>query len=161
MASDELDLQTGDGGADNPAAERRRRRRERAAESGEGKPKLSAKADERVATEIHSRFSRFLDRVAEWRDARDDDELAQVVREDNDMMSQGIVSLTNSFNPLRGPVIMFLNIIEPVLAFGRVVRILISRWFARRQPEQEREYYVDEHGVARDAANGQPVDVAR
>src|ERR1700727_437506 len=155
--ADELDLEHG-GPVDSPAAERRRRRRERAAEGGESKPKTAAsvKAEERVATGIHSRFSRFLDRVAEWRDARDDDELARVVREDNDMMSQGVVSLTNSFNPLRGPVIMFLNIIEPVLAFGRVVRILISRWFAKRQPvEGEREYYVDEHGATRDAANGQ------
>lgn len=134
---DELDLETGDPSRADPASERRRRRRERTAESGGTKKAPTATETSKLATEIRSRLDRVFDRIAEWRDARDDEELATVIREDKDMMAQGIVSLTNSFNPLRVPLLMGLNLIEPLLAFGRVVRVLVGRWMARRAAQQQ------------------------
>jgi hypothetical protein len=117
-------------------AERRRRRR--AARSGgtENAPKPK-RDDSKVATEISSRLDRLFDRIAQWRESREDEELASAVREDTEMMVSGVVSLTGSFPFLRTPLIMLLSILEPLLAFGRVVRILVGRWMARRQAQVE------------------------
>ena len=50
-------------------------------------------------------------------------------------MSQGLVSLTATLTPLRLPLIVFMSLVEPVLAFWRVGRILALRllnWRERR-----------------------------
>ena len=85
-----------------------------------------------METELLSRIERICDRIAEVLDARGDDELAYAIREDKTAMGQGLVSLTGNVKFLRGPLLMMLNLVEPGLAFGRVLRILYFR-FADRQ----------------------------
>jgi hypothetical protein len=89
-------------------------------------------AAQRTDTEIVSRLDRTFDRIIVALQERDDDELASAISEDKDAMSRGIVSLTRNVKPLRNPLLMVLNLVEPLLAFGRVGKILLTRWAARR-----------------------------
>ncbi len=89
-------------------------------------------AAQKLDTEIASRLERTFDRIIEALEERDDTELATAMREDKAAMSRGMVSLTRNVTPLRGPLLMLLNLIEPLLAFGRVGKILVTRFAARR-----------------------------
>src|SRR5215469_6955122 len=121
--ADELNLEHGD-----PSRSEQRRRRRTAGDSGESKT-----SDKALDRELHSRITDAFDQVVEWRQARDDEELATAISEDKDKMAKGLVSLTHVVAPLRQPLVIFLGFVEPVLAFGRVGRILGGRWFARRE----------------------------
>lgn len=140
-----LDLEHGDEElADATPAERRRAARKRAADSGGGtstpRPSRSKAAQERVETELVSRLHRTFDRIALALDSRGDEELAVVIREDAAAMTHGLVSLTRNLKVLRSPLLMALNLIEPVLAFGRVGRIMYGRFVARQaRVAQERQ----------------------
>lgn len=123
--SDELDLETGDPGRGDAASERRRRRRESSTTEA---PKQSGG----IENEVRSRLARVFDRIAKAREAQEDHELAEVIREDTDAMTQGFVSLTSNVPFLRMPLVMALNILEPVLAFSRVGRIILIRVINRR-----------------------------
>lgn len=136
-----LDLEEGDlEAADADPAERRRRaraaaRQEAAKEKNAAKPSSQTrrtKASERVETELLSRLMRVFDRIAKTLEARGDEELAHIVREDADAMCQGLASLTHSVKFLRSPLLMALNLVEPVLAFGRIIRVLYGRWLERQ-----------------------------
>lgn len=136
-----LDLENGDEALANATpAERRRAARKAAAEgeasggSGSRKPasRSSKATQEREGTELLSRLDRTFDRIALALEARGDAELADTIREDKTAMSQGLVSLTRSVKALRSPFLMLLNLVEPVLAFGRVGRILYVRLAERR-----------------------------
>lgn len=137
-----LDLEEGDEAlADASPAERRRAARLAAAKEKNAKRDSSKSSSrrstrtvsgEKVEAELMSRLGRTFDRIAKALDARGDDELAHAIREDSDAMSQGLVSLTSNVKLLRSPLLMSLNLIEPVLAFGRVFRILFGRWNARQ-----------------------------
>jgi len=83
-------------------------------------------------SEVSARLERTFDRIIDALEQRDDEELATVMSEDKEAMSRGIVSLTKSVKPLRNPLIMVLNLVEPILAFGRVARILFLRFAERR-----------------------------
>lgn len=153
MASDELDLEYGDSAAESPAATRRRLRREKAAEnataSGKG-GKSGSGASDKISTEIRRRLERVFDRTVKWRQARGDDELAEALTEDGEMMTDAVISITDTFNPLRVPTLLALAIVEPLLAFGRVFRILMGRFLARRagqEQEQEQEYMPENGGT--------------
>jgi len=123
--ADEIDLESGE----TPAARRRRERRtERSTVAGESKT-----TSEKLDRELHSRIVTSFERVVEWREARDDQELATAIDEDKDKMATGLVSLTHTVAPLRQPLVTFLGFVEPLLAFGRVGRILVTRWVTRRQ----------------------------
>lgn len=147
-----LDLEQGDENlADASPSERRRAARAAARKDSESsktprrKPAAqSASARERVEVELASRLDRTFDRIAIALSARGDEELADVIREDKEAMGQGLVSLTRSVKFLRSPFLMVLNLVEPVLAFGRVGRILYVRYAERqsriaieRQQQQE------------------------
>lgn len=125
--ADDLDLERGDPGR-GEERRTRRRERERTATGGESKT-TSTKID----NELHSRLVGSLEQVQEWREARDDAELAQAIGEDKEKMAKGLVSLTHAVQPLRQPLLIFLSFVEPLLAFGRVGRILTVRWVERRQ----------------------------
>lgn len=128
--ADELDLERGD---PSRAEERRSRRRSaRSDTSGESKPR-----DDKLDRELHSRLVDAFDQVVEWREARDDEELATAISEDKEKMAKGLVSLTHAVVPLRQPLLIFLGFVEPVMAFGRVGRILATRWVTRRQQQAE------------------------
>lgn len=137
-----LDLEQGDEKlADATPAERRAAAR-RAARQGKDSEKSTSSTpkrsrasvtSDRIEAELLSRLSRTFDRIAQTLEARDDAELAGVIREDSDAMSQGLVSLTRSVKFLRSPLLMALNLIEPALAFGRVGRTLYVRFAERQQ----------------------------
>lgn len=136
-----LDLEDGDDNLANATpAERRAAARKRAAEAkpaSDKPPRKGSKArDEAEQAELRSRLDRVFDRIALSLESREDYELATVIREDTQAMTQGINSLTRGVTVLRGPIIMALNLIEPVLAFGRVGRILLGR-FAERQRQRQ------------------------
>lgn len=148
----DLDLEDGDEArAEASPSERRRLARQAAADGKERSrtarttkaktPAAAAKEDVEVGSRLHRTF----DRLAKWREKVGDDELAEIIREDSDAMEQGIVSLTKNAPFLRGPLLFFLNVIEPVMAFQRIARTLFGRWQARAErkdwerQEQERQ----------------------
>jgi hypothetical protein len=94
----------------------------------------SSSARKKAATdnELKSRLTGVFDRIAEAADARGDEELADIIREDRDVMAGGIVSLTRPFMALRAPVVLALAIVEPVMAFGRLARLMIGRAMVNR-----------------------------
>jgi len=145
--ADELDLETG--GRQSPREERRRRR--------EGAGGESKTTSEKLDRELHGRLTGALDQVVEWRQAREDEELATAIDEDKEKMAKGLVSLTHVVVPLRQPLLIFLGFVEPLLAFGRVGRILAGRWFERRAQRAEEMAQAQAEWDAQHAANaGQP-----
>lgn len=154
---DELDLETGDSSRADPATERNARRRRRGTSgSSSSSSSTGARAEAKVETEIRSRLDRVFDRIAKAREARGDDELVEAIREDSDAMAQGFISLTSNIVPLRVPLLMLLNLLEPLLAFGRVGRILAGRLLTRRERRQaEREQAAAEQ-AAQEAGYAEP-----
>lgn len=105
-----------------------------------------ARTRRRHNAELRERLGKVLERAAEWREARGDHELAAVLREDKQAIIGGLVSLTGPFLWLYGPLIAGLQVLEPVMAFGRVLRIMGVRMAdrrARRQAERELELEPD------------------
>lgn len=152
--ADELDLEVGDpsrGSADSE--QRRRRRRERTSTSGNA---ATAREESKVENEIRSRLDRVFDRIVKARRAREDEELAEVIEEDAEAMAQGFLSMTTNVPFTRGPLIMFLNVLEPLLAFNRVVRILFLRFMERRARRYEEAQAAQAEYEAAVAANGEP-----
>jgi len=129
--ADELDL---DHGEPSRTEQRRARRSQTSSSSVGGESKTLT---EKLDRELLTRITESLDRIREWREARDDMELAEAIEQDKGKMAQGLVSLTHAIQPLRQPLVYFLGFIEPVLAFGRVTRILVTRWVTRRQRQAE------------------------
>lgn len=123
MADDELDLTSG-----TESASSTRRRRRRSSEGGSSSGDSSSATD----SQIKQRVNRVLGEIVKGRRASEDEELADAVEETTEQMAQGFVSLTDSFKPLRIPFIMFLNLIEPLMAFWRVGKILFNRFRQRR-----------------------------
>lgn len=147
-----LDLEEGDAELAEATPAQRRRAARQAADGNTATAKKpaarsrAAASQDRLETELASRLDRTFDRIAKTLEARDDIELADVIREDKDAMSQGLVSLTRSVKFLRSPLIMALNLVEPALAFGRITRVLYGRWADRqrriateRQQQQQSE----------------------
>lgn len=130
MASDDLNLETGDPSGTDAGAARRRRRRERAAEQS---PPARSEVPE---GEVRHQFMRAFDGIAKARDAKGDTELADAIREEGDAMTEGFVTLTDTIKPARLPVIIGLNIAIVLLAFGRVGGILLYRLQERRARKQ-------------------------
>ena len=129
---DELDLEHGD---PSRREERRTRRRQRDSTGSVG---TESKTDtRRLDNELHSRLVDAFNQIVEWREAREDEELATAINEDKEKMAKGLVSLTHAVAPLRQPLLIFLGFVEPILAFGRVGRILATRWVARQQRRQQ------------------------
>lgn len=134
-----LDLEEGDEElAKATPAQRRRAARKAAGENETREPaatrsRSSAAVQDRVESELVSRLDRTFDRIAKALDARDDTELADVIREDKEAMGQGLASLTRSVKFLRSPLLVVLNLVEPMLAFGRVGRIMYVRFAERQQ----------------------------
>ena len=136
--SDELDLEHGDPERAEEVAEKTERKFGRASvKKGNTSPRRPSgtkrpTAADRVENGLFERCVAVFDRIANTLEARNDDELANAIREDKGAMSTGLVSLTRNVKPLRSPLIIILNLVEPALAFGRVGRILIMRVQIRR-----------------------------
>lgn len=139
MASDDLDLEHGDPSRGDSASERRRRRRESSTGSSASGTRAEVKADNEVRTQI----ARAFDGITKNRYTHGDTELADALAEESDAMTEGFVTLTTNVTPLRMPVIIFLNLLITLMAFGRVGAILLGRLQerrARKQAEAAGEY---------------------
>lgn len=83
--------------------------------------------------QLRERLTEMFDRISEAFAVREDDELAELFHEDAEIMAAGLVSLTRPFKAVRVIVTTAVAIIEPLLAFGRIARVLAVRWVERRQ----------------------------
>lgn len=135
--ADELDLSVGDPSQADPDSSAERRRRRRRERSGSSSSSGDKKQSSDLLGEIQSQLNDVWDRIAEWREARDDHELANVIREDAPMMTRGTMGLASRFALIRLPLLITLSIIGPVLAFGRVGRILRERFVSRQHARAE------------------------
>jgi hypothetical protein len=86
----------------------------------------------RRRTRVEVRLQRVIERVGEALENRGDAELGGAVRAEAKAMSSGLVSATRRSKRLRSLLLALLDLVEPALAFGRVLRILLSRLAARR-----------------------------
>jgi hypothetical protein len=110
---------------------------QRAAAGGKPAGKPATDKTQITESELRTRLGGTFDKIADWLDARDDSELADIVREDGEAMSKGLVSLTKPFKQLRTILSFFLSFVEPLLAFGRVFRVLAGRLADRRVKRAE------------------------
>jgi hypothetical protein len=76
-------------------------------------------------------------RLAESRLARGDEELAEIITEDTAVMSEALVSVTRLLTPVRKVLLVAVAVVEPVLSFQRILRVL-GRRFAERRMEEAR-----------------------
>jgi hypothetical protein len=129
MASDDLDLQTGEPGRSDSASERRARRRK----SGDSSSGTSQREQVKIENEVRTQVARAFDGIAKNRYAHDDIELGDAFTEESDAMTEGFVTLTTNVVPLRMPLIVILNLMITLLAFGRVGQILYDRVQVRRE----------------------------
>jgi hypothetical protein len=86
----------------------------------------------KAESELRGRLERTFDRIAEALEGRGDEELSSAISEDAKAMTSGLISLTRAITPLRAPLLILLALVEPLLAFGRVGRILLVRYQMRR-----------------------------
>lgn len=143
-----LDLESGDEKrADDISARQRRRESRRKTSTSTSRPK-SEEGD------VKSQLIAIFERIADQLDARNDDELGPAVREEKEAMAQGIVAVTRLAPFFRAPVVLFIALVEPFLAFFRVGRILVFRFFQRRAriaqeraAQQEQQTYEQQMGV--------------
>jgi hypothetical protein len=113
---------------------------EDAGDSGsKAKPGRSERSQRRHRADMKERLYAIFERLAERLEGRGDVELAAMVREDMRAMVGGLDSLARRVPGLSTPILLGLGILEPVLAFGRIARLLLDRWAERRghiEPEQ-------------------------
>lgn len=115
------------GPGQSPRSQRRHRQKEREA-----------------AGNLTGRLQAIFDRLADRFDGKGDHELADVIREDSKAMVSGLVNLTKRIPGAAAPILVVLGVVEPVLAFGRLFRLLANRW-AYRRAERNLEPELDEH----------------
>lgn len=125
----------------------RRRRIKRTDEKAAPKTKPTEREDRSLTGQLDTVFTKIADMLR----ARDDEELAEAIRDERHAMSQGLVSLTSSVTFLRPLLTLVLALIEPFLAFWRVGRILFHRflnWRASRPaPVPMEETEMDASGI--------------
>src|SRR6266498_1035932 len=90
-----------------------------------------------VEKDLKERLTTVFTRIADAADARGDMELAEVVRDDTEIMATGLVSLTRPFMLLRTPLLLLLAVVEPVMAFGRIGRLTLERVLIRRERRKD------------------------
>lgn len=145
-----IDLETGEPDPDeSPAARRRRERRSSTSSSSSGSGSSRSWSsgnsdDSGLVARMDTAFSKIADQVA----ARGDEELAEAIREERHPMSVGLVSLTSTLTFLRWPLVIVMALVEPLLAFLRVGRLLFIRFLnwreqriiAAQQAQQQAEW---------------------
>lgn len=152
----DLDLDKGDPErvkANESAADKRRESRATGVHSKPGTRKTAAqKAEEEIAARLHVTF----DRIATACENRNDEEMAAIFREEAQSMSVGLVSLTRNVSALRPGLLMTLNLVEPIMAFGRLGRELLQRFMARRA-RKIAEYEAAQAEMQAHGNAGQPI----
>lgn len=81
---------------------------------------------------IAGRLNTIFVRLAQSLEGRGDDELAAVIREDSGAMVGGLVSVTRRVPAAATAIVAGLAVLEPLIAFGRVFRLLLRRSAERR-----------------------------
>lgn len=71
--------------------------------------------------------------LADQAEARDDEELGELLRRRAEAMGKGMVSLTRNLTPLRKPLIVLLSLVEPTFAFWELTSLIARRYVERRQ----------------------------
>jgi hypothetical protein len=84
------------------------------------------------------------------------EELGVAIIEDRALMAGGLVNLTRRVKPLRPPLLMALEAMEPLLAFGRVIGIALRRARQARQDalDQAAEYEAQQQAEYADNGAG-------
>jgi hypothetical protein len=103
--------------------------------------------------DLRTRMERTLDRLIEWRQGRGDDDLVKVLKEDGPAMIGGVIAALRPVRQLEKPVVLMLTIAEPLLAFGRLFKVLGSRVAARRAVRAEE--WEQEQAAAAEAAEAE------
>lgn len=109
-----------DGGARKASAKK--------SSSSKRRPPTTVKAE----NELRTRLTECFERISLALEAREDDELADIFREDADVMANGLVFMTRPVAILRLPLLFLVAVVEPALAFGRILRVLAGRFAERR-----------------------------
>lgn len=130
--ADELDLQEGDEARADEISASEQRRAARRSSAGSRQSSSSSKSNRSEDTGTEAQLRVVLDRVAEQREVKGDDELAEAIRETKDAIVKGFMQVTKTVAVLRQPLIFVLAIADPILAFWKVGSILTRRWFERR-----------------------------
>lgn len=119
----ELDLTPKPGGGDEPKPE---------GERSERSKRRDRQREREQTGNLAGRLQAIFDRLAQRFEGKGDAELAAIIREDSRAMVGGLVSLTKRVPGAASPILLLLGVVEPVLAFGRLFRVLAGRWAARR-----------------------------
>lgn len=99
----------------------------------EKRERKSSARTSRADTELHRRLKEMFGRIAERLEERGDQDLADVIREDADVLAGGLVSFTRPLRVARTVVLGIVAVIEPLLAFWRIGRELLARHMERRE----------------------------
>lgn len=94
--------------------------------------KTSTRRTVPTEADLKGRLAACIDRIAAAAEVREDEELAEILHEDRDIIVNGLVSLTRPFRALRAPLVVLLAIIEPVMAFTRIGRLMLERVMTRK-----------------------------
>jgi hypothetical protein len=130
-----IDLESGEPDPDeSPAARRRRERRSSSGSSGgsssSGRSRSSSNSDDSgLVTRMDAAWVKIANQIA----ARGDDELAEAIIEEHHPMSVGLVSLTSTLTVFRWPLVILMALVEPLLAFWRVGRLVFIRFLGWRE----------------------------
>jgi histone H3/H4 len=104
--------------------------------SGSGARKTTR---EKAEDDVTERIEDVLTRIAEGLANRGEqwNEFSSALRQDAHKMGASIVSLTRRITVLRGPLLWVLTMVEPVLAFSRIVRLGFAQFRVWRQARFE------------------------
>lgn len=102
-----------------------------------GRRGQSERSQRRHRADIRERLFAIFDRLADSLEGRGDAELAGIIREDSRAMVNGLASLVKRAPGFGPPIMGLLAVLEPLLAFGRILRLLGRRWRERRLEERE------------------------
>lgn len=126
--ADELDLENPPDD-ESPTSRRRRERRASRTTQTDSKPKSDAKTEGALSGRLNEAFAKLANQLH----AKGDEELATAIEEERRGMTAGLMSLTSSITPLRGPLVAIVELSLVFLAFWRVGRILLLRMVAYRE----------------------------
>lgn len=120
---------------ETPAQRRRRERRDKIAggTGSETKARPSKAKAAQADGDLKSRLEDGFQKLADQMRARDDDELADALQDGKGPMAASLVSMTKVVKWFRKPLVLFVGILEPILAFWRVGGILLGRMFIWRE----------------------------
>lgn len=93
----------------------------------------SERSQRRNRADIRQRLETVLTRLADSLEGRGDEELATMIREDSRAMIGGLLSVTRRVPAAAGVIVAGLAVLEPLIAFGRVFRLLLRRAAERRE----------------------------